>query len=122
MEWPRGLCRGLPPPHPHFGLSLFEGVSVPCNPRAQTSTHCVWEAGLPIGVVPTHQHAQLYGQHGHPGLWLWLLLSLPQRSGSTRVAHVPQAHLGDIQPLSLHAHARHVLPDCLAAVKDTWLQ
>ena len=56
-----------------------------------------------------------------PGLWLWLPLGLAQRSGPPGVAPVPQAHPGHVQPLRLHAHARHVLPDGLAAVEDTGL-
>lgn len=62
-----------------------------------------------------YQHAQLDGQHSHPGLLLWLLLSLPQCLGSSGMTHVPQANFGNIQPLSLHTHASHVLPDSLTA-------
>ena len=69
----------------------------------------------------THQHAQLHSQHGHPGLRLRLPLGLAQRSGPSGMAHVPQAHPGHVQPLRLHAHARHVLPDGLAVVEDTGL-
>ena len=79
-----------------------------------------WGAGLSEG-RSTYQHAQLHGQHGHPGLRLRLLLGLTQRSGPLGVAHVPQAHPGHVQPLRLHAHARHVLPDSLAAAEDTGL-
>lgn len=60
-----------------------------------------------------YQHAQLDGQHSHPGLLLWLLLSFPQCLGSSCVTHVPQANFGNIEPLSLHTHASHVLPDSL---------
>lgn len=60
-----------------------------------------------------YQHAQLHGQHGHPGLLLGLLLSLPQGLGSSCVTHVSKANFGNIEPLSLDAHASHVLPDSL---------
>lgn len=62
-----------------------------------------------------YQHAQLNGQHSHPGRLLWLLLSLPECLGSSCMTHVPQANFGNIKPLSLHTHASHVLPDSLTA-------
>ena len=61
-----------------------------------------------------YQHAQLNGQHSHSGLLLWLLFSLPQRLGSSCVTHVSKANFGNIEPLSLHTHTSHVLPDSLA--------
>lgn len=65
-------------------------------------------------VVGAYQHAQLNGQHSHSGLLLGFLLSLPQCLGSSGMAHVSQADPGDVEPLSLDAHASHVLPDSLA--------
>ncbi|RLV94074.1 hypothetical protein DV515_00013282 [Chloebia gouldiae] len=101
---------------------LLGGEGHPKSPSAPTTLHFLSPSNFSESDInPSqpgcgiYQHAQLDGQHSHPGLLLWLLLSLPQCLGSSCMTHVPQANFGNIEPLSLHTHASHVLPDSLTA-------
>ena len=44
-----------------------------------------------------------------------LLAALPHSSSPPGVPHVPQTHLRHVQPLGLHAHLGHILPDANTA-------
>lgn len=65
-----------------------------------------------IEILGFINHTELNSHHRQLGLDLRFFFCLSDASGSSGELHVTYTNLSDIQSLALHAHNRHLLPNC----------